>query len=231
MKDNIIYVAGTDTGAGKTVLSLLLMQYFYEKGRNPFYIKPVQTGCTDPSDMESDAAFVYKNVGHLVTENPGESVIYCFKNPKAPYFAARDEKKTIDVMTIQNIVHNKSLSYSPIIIEAAGGMLVPVTEEVMMIDIIGITGAAPIIAARAGLGTINHTLLTIETMKRKEINPLGVIFIDSGEIPTPEDMIAENIEAVEKFSGTRVAGVVRRIDNFSRPKRDCYKPLEKIFGG
>jgi dethiobiotin synthetase len=227
--DNI-YVVGTDTGAGKTVLSLLLMQYFYEKGLNPFYLKPVQTGCRDPYDVESDAGFIYQNVGPLGTEDPGESVIYCFKNPKAPYFAARDEKKAIDMGVIQNAVKERSLSYSPVIIEAAGGLLVPITKDIMIIDTIEITGAVPIIAARAGLGTINHTLLTIEALNKRGIGNLGVVFIDSGKVPTPRDMIAENIEAVEEFSGIKVAGVVGKIENFSRPERDCYQAIKNIFG-
>src|SRR4030042_3873426 len=93
--DNI-FVAGTDTGVGKTVLSLLLMQFFSARGDRPFYLKPLQTGCKDPLDRDSDAAFVYRHVASLKGKDPAESAIYCFRNPKAPYFAARDEGRVID---------------------------------------------------------------------------------------------------------------------------------------
>jgi dethiobiotin synthetase len=223
-----IFVIGTDTGVGKTVLSLLLMQFFYANGCMPFYIKPIQTGCSDPYDKDSDARFIYKHVKQLTKEDPADSIIYCFREPKAPYFASRNEGKTIELKAIQNALDKKSRIYSPVIMEAAGGLLVPVNENTLMIDLIKITGAKPIIAACAGLGTINHTLLTIEALYKRHIKPLGVVFIDAEEKPTPQDMISENIEAVESFSGIKVAGVISRIKDFSNPEKECYQPIERI---
>ncbi len=224
-----IFVVGTDTGVGKTVLSLLLMQFFYARGYTPFYLKPAQTGCVNPYDTDSDAGFIYQHVESLNGKDPARSVIYCFKNPKAPYFAARDEGRQIDFETIRKAVLKKSLSHSPVILEAAGGLLVPVNEELMMIDMIRMTGVRPIIAARAGLGTINHTLLTIEALNSRGIKPVGVVLLESGEQSTSREMINENIETIEKFSGIRVGGVIGRIENFSTPKQDFYRPLERIF--
>ena len=105
----------------------------------------------------------------------------------------------------------------------------PVNEETLIIDLIKMTGAKPIIAARAGLGTINHTLLTIEALHKRDIQPAGILFIDAGEKPTPRDMISENIEAVEGFSGIKVAGVIGRIKDFSNPEKQCYQSIGKIF--
>ena len=226
------FVVGTDTGVGKTVLSLLMMQFFYERGHSPFYFKPFQTGCRDPYDQDSDAEFIYRNVRALKGQDPADSVIYCFRKPKAPYFAARDERKEkdIDVRVIREVVNKKSQSFSPVIVEGAGGLFVPVDENLLMIDMIEITSSKPIIAARAGLGTINHTLLTIEALKMRGMEPAGVFFIDSGEMPSSHEMINENIEAVERVSGVKVAGVIGRIEDFSNPGRECYQMLEEIFG-
>lgn len=223
------YVVGTDTGVGKTVLSLLLMQFFYSRGFTPFYLKPAQTGCKDPYDTDSDAKFIYQHVNPLSEKDPADSVIYCFKNPKAPYFAARDEGKEIDFRIIQEVIDKKRTLYSPIIIEAAGGLFVPVNEELLIIDTINIIKARPIIAARAGLGTINHTLLTIEALKGRGIQPAGIVLIDSGEMSTPQDMIGENIEAIEKVSGIKVAGVIGKIVDFSNPDQNCFRPIERLF--
>jgi dethiobiotin synthetase len=225
--DNI-FVVGTDTGVGKTVLSLLLMQFFYANGCMPFYIKPIQTGCSDPYDKDSDARFIYKHVKQLTKKDPSDSIVYCFREPKAPYFASRNEGKTIELKAIQNALDKKSRIYSPVIMEAAGGLLVPVNENTLMIDLIKMTGAKPIIAARAGLGTINHTLLTIEALYKRHIKPLGVVFIDAGAKPAPQDMISENIEAVESYSSIKVAGVISRIKDFSNPEKKCYQPIERI---
>ncbi|RLB78317.1 MAG: dethiobiotin synthase [Deltaproteobacteria bacterium] len=223
-----IFVAGTDTGVGKTVLSLLLMQFFFNSGYTPFYLKPLQTGCKDPSDTDSDACFIYQNVKSLNKKDPADSVTYCFKNPKAPYFAARNQREKIDPDVIQKAVDEKAISYNPLVIEAAGGLFVPVTEKMQIIDIIEIIGAKSIIAARAGLGTINHTLLTVEALRKREMQILGTVFIDQEDDVSP-DMIRENIEAVDKFSETKVAGVVGKIRNFSNPEKKWYKPLEQMF--
>ncbi|MDI6777107.1 MAG: dethiobiotin synthase [Syntrophales bacterium] len=225
-----LFVIGTDTGVGKTVLSLLLMQFFYSRGYSPFYLKPIQTGCKDPRDVNSDATFIYRHVQPLKGKDPAESVIYCFKNPKAPFFAARDEGREIDIRLIRRVVDERSLLHSPVILEAAGGLLVPVSEKILMVDTIRITGARPIIAARPGLGTINHTLLTIEALRRRRIRPAGIVFINSTKEDTAEDMIQENMEAIERFSGIKVGGLIGKIKDFSHPDRDCYWPLERIFG-
>ncbi|MBU4186202.1 MAG: dethiobiotin synthase [Proteobacteria bacterium] len=224
-----IFVVGTDTGVGKTVLSLLLMQFFYTNGHMPFYLKPVQTGCIDPYDKDSDARFIYKHVKQLTKKDPADSVVYCFREPKAPYFASRNEGEHIDVTLIKDTLDKKSRIYSPVIMEAAGGLLVPVNENTLIIDLVKITDATPIIAARAGLGTVNHTLLTIEALHKRNIQPVGIVFIDAGEKPIPQDMISENIEAVESYSGIKVAGIIGKIDNFMCPLKKYYQPFEKIF--
>lgn len=225
-----MFVVGTDTGVGKTVLSLLIMQFFYARGYTPFYLKPAQTGCVDPYDIDSDAKFIYQHVKPLNKKDPADSVVYCFKNPKAPYFAARDEGGEIDFKVIQEVVNKKSLSYSPVILEAAGGLFVPVNEKKLVIDMIEMTCARPIIAARAGLGTINHTLLTLEALSHRGMEPAGVVFLDYGENGTSREMISENIEVIEKESGIKVGGVISKIKDFSNPSQACYQPLEGIFG-
>jgi dethiobiotin synthetase len=224
-----IFVVGTDTGVGKSVLSLLLMQFFYARGYTPFYLKPAQTGCVDPCDIDSDARFIYQHVEALNGKDPAGSVVYCFKNPKAPYFAARDEGRQIDLEVIREAALKKSLSHSPVILEAAGGLLVPVNEKLLVIDMVRMTGIRPIIAARAGLGTINHTLLTIEALNSRGIKPVGVVLLESAEKSTSREMINENTETIENFSGIKVGGVIGRIENFSTPRQDCYRPLERIF--
>ena len=225
-----LFVVGTDTGVGKTVLALLMMQFFFARGYSPFYLKPVQTGCKDANDADSDARFIYRHVKPLKGKEPAESVTYCFNNPKAPLYAARDEGQSIDLSKIESVVSEKAKAHSPVILEGAGGVLVPVAGKKLIVDIISLVNGTPVIAARAGLGTINHTLLTIEALEERDLKPLGVVFIDAGERETPLEMVKENKSAIERISGIKVAGVVGRIHDFSRPPLDCYKPLAKMFG-
>jgi dethiobiotin synthetase len=224
-----IFVIGTDTGVGKTVLSLLLMRYFYDEGFSPFYFKPLQTGCRDPYDTDSDAKFIYDNIEELKDRDPAGSVGFCYRNPKAPYFAARDEGRQVDWKTLPGTLQEKRSRFSPLVVEAAGGIFVPVDGESLVIDTIPSMGAQPLIAARAGLGTINHTLLTIAALERRNIEPLGVVFLDSAEPATPLDMIEENREAIRRFSRVEVAGVVGRISDFRHPPPECFDGLKKLF--
>ena len=76
-----LFITGTDTGAGKTVLSLLLMQYLYSKGADPFYLKPFQTGCKNAYDTDSDARFIYSHVSQLKGKDPAGSVHLCGQGP------------------------------------------------------------------------------------------------------------------------------------------------------
>lgn len=225
-----LFVVGTDTGVGKTVLALLMMQFFFARGYSPFYLKPLQTGCTAARDADSDAGFIYKNVDSLRDKEPAESVIYCLKNPKAPLYAAMDEGKSIDLSQIEEFVSKKAETHSPLILEGAGGVLVPVAGKKLIVDIISLVNGTPVIAARAGLGTINHTLLTIEAIEKRGLRPLGIVFIDAGDKETPLEMIKENRHAIEDASGIGVSGVVGRIHDFSRPPLDCYNALAKMFG-
>ena len=224
-----LFVTGTDTGVGKTVLSLLLMQFFYKRGQNPFYMKLIQTGCAGPRDAESDARFIYDHVPALKGKDPGDSVVYCFKNPKAPYFAARDEGAVIDPQILKESFEQRIGRRSPVILEGAGGLLVPVTGDVLMIGLVELLGASPILVARAGLGTINHTLLSIEALRARGMEPAGVVLVDSGKTPTPHEMIRENMEAVASVAEVSVAGVVGRIRDFSNPDDECYWPLSNLL--
>lgn len=224
-----IMVVGTDTGVGKSVVSLLLIQLLFDKGYVPFYLKPFQTGCIDPYDIDSDAAFVYQHTQALAKKDPAQSVVYCYPNPKAPFFAARDAGERIDAGHVNREIEKKRCIYSPLIVESAGGLHVPVTENVKAIDLILTFKCRPILVARAGLGTINHTLLSIEALQHRKIEPLGVLFVDSVHEPTEPEMISENMEAIDKFSGVRVGGVIPFLSDFSVPRVQTYLPLEKLL--
>ena len=226
---NGLFITGTDTGVGKTILSLLLLRYFYEKGYHPFYVKPFQTGCAEPSAPDSDARFIYSNTNQLRERDPSEAVIYCFQNPKAPWFAARDMDKEVGLEPVRQFIQEKEKKFHPLIVEGAGGLLVPLTENLLMADAVKELGLRLILAARAGLGTINHTLLSIESARMRGLDIAGIVFLDAGEIPTPKDLLSENREAIERFSGIPVAGVIGHIRDFSDPGDEYLAVFDRIL--
>ncbi len=224
-----LFILGTDTGVGKSVLSLCLMRYLTARGCDPRYLKPVQTGCASPEEEGSDARFIYDHVDTLKGKACGEAVIYCFREPKAPLFAARDGGQQVDFAFLVGEIGRRSGKGGPLLIEGAGGVFVPLAEGRMMIDLVEKTGARPVIAARAGLGTINHTLLTVEALRSRGIAAPGIVLID-GETPTPRKMIEENSEAIEQASGIPVAGVIPWIADFDQPL-DFLDPVLKGLTG
>jgi dethiobiotin synthetase len=207
-------IVGTDTCVGKTVVSLLLMQYLCQQGYQPQYLKPIQTGCQTPNDPESDARFVYQHIPHLRNSKPADSVIYCLQPPKAPWFAARNTNTDIDTNYLKNQIQSRLQSKHPVVMEAAGGLMVPIKDNILYIDLLSQMDSTPILVARAGLGTINHTLLSINALVARHIVPAGVIL--SNPLSCSHEMVDENAEAIAHFSGIRILGILDKINRFDQ---------------
>lgn len=227
---NRLFVTGTDTDVGKSVLSLLMVHCCLEAGLHPVYLKPLQTGCVSPRDAVCDARFVFDHIAKWSAADPADAVVYCFPAAKAPYFAARDQGATIDPKRLIEAVAQKADQGHPLIIEGAGGLLVPVTETLSTVDLLPRLEAVPVLAARAGLGTINHTLLSLELLRQRGITPAGVILLDGATVPTPADMVAENKAAIEGASGVPVAGVVHHIADFHCLETVDLAPVRRLLG-
>jgi dethiobiotin synthetase len=218
------FVLGTDTGVGKTVISTLLMQSLHRLSRKAFYLKPLQTGCKDPYDTDSDARFVYSHCDHLKNQDPARSVVYCLPNPKAPLFAASDANVEIDPARIDATLLTLS-DYQDLVIEAAGGLLVPAWKNATMADLVHRCNARPILVGRAGLGTINHTLLTVEALDRRNLPPLGIVLVESSPTPTSADLLEENRSAIACITGLPVVGPIPFLANFTSGSDACHSIL------
>ena len=148
------FVTGTGTEVGKTVVSLGLCLYLKAD-----YWKPVQTG------PDKDSQFIKKFLSHQKVH----SCAYDLKKPLSPNQAAQKEGKNIELNKIQ------APKSSFLIVEGAGGVLVPLNDKYKMIDLIQQFNFPVIVVAQSRLGTINHTLLTLEALKTRNIKTLGVI--------------------------------------------------------
>lgn len=223
------FVIGTDTGVGKTVLCALLMRHFFRVGCTPGYCKPAQTGCESPRHSNADAAFIYRHVPELAGREPEESTPYCFAPARAPYFAARQQGARIELSEIDRRIARLATQYNPLIIEAAGGLLVPLCEGVNMADLLVRTGATPILAARPSLGTINHTLLTMEALAQRGCKARAVFFLDNDRHGTPDDLVLENAEAITAATGVYV-GLIPYIDDFTCVPEEVFATLRAGLG-
>jgi dethiobiotin synthase len=173
---------------GKTVLSAALMLRYPEAS----YWKPIQTG---PDD---DTAEVRRLTGVQVIR---EGVR--LPDPVSPHLAAQRVEMSIDLDTLAG-----QTRATPVIVEGAGGVLVPVNESQTMIDLMVLLGLPVIVAARTTLGTINHTLLTIEALRARALRVAGVVMIGDGN--------ADNRAAIEHYGNVAVVGEMPRFDPLTR---------------
>ena len=183
-----IFVTGTDTEIGKTVVSAALMNAL-RNVKNICYWKPIQTGIEEDNDTET--------VRNLANCSDGEIFDKGFRleKPLSPHLSAKLADVEISVKKTLDFIENQ-LSDKFWIVEGAGGILVPLNENELIIDLIKALDLPVLIVARSTLGTINHTLLTIENLRSRDSKILGVVL--NGEHNE------ENKRAIEHFGKTEV---------------------------
>jgi dethiobiotin synthetase len=165
------FVTGTDTGVGKTVVACALLRAVRARGFEVGGIKPVETGVGREGPL--DALALCEAAGN------GDPIeIVCpqrFELPAAPQVAARHERRSIDWSWIDSAFEQVALGRRYLVAEGAGGLLVPFDDETTMLDLAQRWELPLLIVARAALGTINHTRLTLEVARRRGLAIAGVV--------------------------------------------------------
>ena len=197
-----IFVTGTDTGVGKTVVSATIAWTLRHAGRRVAVMKPVQTGAAE--DGLSDMEFIQKVMG---TDCSREAVCpYRFALPLAPLVAANLAGQPIEVDKIKSAYFDLSSHYDVVIVEGAGGLLVPITETYFMSDLAYDLQLGLVIAIRPSLGTLNHALLTLEHARSRGLSILGFVINNFPDIPTLAERT--NPELLLKLTGEKILGVI-----------------------
>ena len=166
-----IFITGTDTGVGKTLVAVGIAASLRESGIDVGVMKPIETGFRLSS---SDAAFLKRAAG--VSDSLESISPYRLKHPLSPFAAAQFEKVSIRIEKIKRAYQRLSKEHQAIVVEGAGGLLVPITRKTTMADLAIRLKLPLLIVSRTGLGTLNHTLLTVEGARRRGIRVVGVIF-------------------------------------------------------
>ena len=183
-----IVVSGTDTGIGKTVFAAGLT-----RALGASYWKPVQAGLDEATDSASVVALARLSPERVIPE------AYRLKTPASPHIAAEIDGVAIDV----DLLAPPEVD-GPLVIEGAGGLLVPLTRSLLTIDLFARWGFPVVLVARTGLGTINHALLSLEALRARGIAVLGVAFIG--------DDHPDTIATIAAFSGATILGRLPRLD-------------------
>ncbi len=207
-----IFITGTDTGVGKTFVSVGLLKVLKEMGHNVCPMKPVETGCGTLNGklVPADAL---KLICTAEVNEPLDLINpYRFRQPLAPAVAADLEGVRISRKKIISAFNKLSNKYDITIVEGAGGIMVPVYRKYFFIDLIKDLDLPILVVARPGLGTLNHTLLTLEAAKSRGINVLGVIINCSSKIKN-DASVQTNPEVIERSGGVPVLGIIPYFKN------------------
>jgi dethiobiotin synthetase len=211
-----LFVTGTDTGVGKTLVAGAIAHYFAVRGRRVGVCKPIATGCVRRREglVSEDAEFL---AHHADARFPLDVVCpQRFAEPLAPAIAAERAGQPIDWPAIDRALRATAGDSDVMVVEGVGGILAPLDRGHTVLDMAVWLGLPVVIVARPGLGTINHTLLTIAALRTAGLSVAGVVInqYPAGTAPTAEET---NPRAIERWGGVSVLCLVPRFAGAAAP--------------
>jgi dethiobiotin synthetase len=200
-----IFVTGTDTGVGKTVVAAGLARLLADRGIDVGVMKPVETGHAEPG-WPADARFLADAA--RVNDPRADVVPFDFAEPLAPLVAARRCARPIDLATIREAFAHLSEHHELVVVEGAGGVSVPVTETTTMGELARDLDLPLVVVVRPGLGTLNHTFLTVSYARSIGLDVLGFIVCHATHVV--EESVAErtNPATLEELCDVPLLGTV-----------------------
>ena len=222
-----LFIAGTDTGVGKTVVAAAIIKALHIQGIHACGMKPIETGCTRVGGTlhPSDGMFL-KKVARM-DEHIGFVTPCCFENPVAPSLASEVEGRAIHIPLIREKFQALLERYPAVVVEGIGGILVPIKKDYFVVDLIRELDLPLVIVTRPSLGTINQTLLTVNYALGKGIAVLGVIINFSRP---PERTVAENTNPLllEQLCPVPVIGIFPHLNSLEDEvlERSALKHLD-----
>ena len=208
MKAPGIFVTGTDTDVGKTVLCAALILGLKAKGVDAGYLKPLGTGGEPEGEglVSPDVLFVRQVCG--LHDPVSQMNPFCLREPLCPLVAGRLEGVHISITQVRAQLRQALGLHRFTVVEGVGGVMVPLTTRLILLDLMVDLDLPVLVAARPGLGTINHTLLTIGAVRDRGLKVVGFIF--SGPSPSlpPDPAIPHNAELITDFCGVPFLGTL-----------------------
>lgn len=168
-----VFVTATDTGVGKTLVASALVMCLTQRGIDVGVMKPIETGVSRSTKAQSDGARLRRAAG---SQDPITEVSpYVFQLPVAPLSAAQTEGATVRVTTIMRAFRALRRKHTHMVLEGVGGIYVPITQSLNMLDLIYQMKLSAIVVGRSGLGGINHALLTLHALRRRKIPIMALV--------------------------------------------------------
>ncbi len=210
LKKDAIFITGTGTDVGKTFASGFIARQLVKKGFQVAYMKAVQTGL---SESKPDHEIVKRICPEIIALEENLSCPYRFDLPASPHLSAKNEKRKIIPQKIIGTFNaiRKQYPSSKILVEGAGGTMVPIVKKYMMIDLICDLKIPAIIVSLPSLGTINHTLLTVAALRSRKIQILGIAF--SMNENQSGILVEDNIRTIKDSTKIKNCGIIPKIIN------------------
>jgi dethiobiotin synthetase len=212
-----IFITGTDTGVGKTVVASAVAAALRLKGIDVGVMKPVHTGC--PLDRRGNPvpADSIRLIRHARVADPVQDVSpYLFSRPLAPSAAAELEKRAIRFSKILDRYSSLMDRHDFMVVEGIGGLMVPITRRLLVAHLARRMKLPLLIVARARLGTINHTLLTLSAARRFKLSVRGVVFNSTaGKVPASLEATVRIIRSLHSIPMIGILNHAKGIDRWN----------------
>lgn len=217
------FITGTDTSVGKTVVSAGLLHWLRKNNINAIPMKPVQTGAvTSKGELCSqDLLFSLESCSLKLPQKEIRLLSpFCYRTACSPHLAGKIEGRYPDINTIIKNLKTVSRRYDCVIIEGAGGILVPLNRTTTMLDLMKEINFPIVLVARGSLGTINHTLLSINILRASGLKIAGVVVNDTVPKNKKDNFIREdNISTISKLGQVKILAVVNYISQIGNKKK------------
>ncbi len=209
-----IAICGIDTGVGKTVVTGLLGRYLLQQGHSVITMKPVQTGTTTATDIQVHRQLM--GMDWSPDDRSGRTCPHCFPFAGSPHLAARLAHDQVDIPRIGKHLADLGSRYDYVLLEGVGGLLVPLHQQVLFIDFLVQVNIPLILVSSPRLGSINHTLLSLEAIQRRHLDFRGLVYNLHGH--HPKEIIVDSLQffrqtLAECFPGRQVVLVPDRIES------------------
>lgn len=217
-----LFVMGTDTGVGKTLVAVALLALARRRGLHPVPFKPVETGCVGHPE---DAQALVRAAG---SDLPlGAVCPFPFRLAAAPSAAAAAENVRLDITELAERARAAAASGDFLVVEGAGGLLVPYTDRATTADLAAAVGLPLLVVARTALGTVNHTALTLREAGRARLDIAGLVLNRTTAEIGPHE--TGNVDLIETVTGTRALGTIGFLPRASR--EDPERAADALLGG
>jgi dethiobiotin synthetase len=227
---NIVFVTGTDTGVGKTTVSTLLLSGLREQGVRPWVLKPVETGCLPQAGGQLFAADAEALRSAAETSQPADShCLYAFRAPVAPCVAAAAERRSIDIEYIRNRIAELAQGAEILLVEGAGGILVPILEEYSFADLAADCEMSCLLVVGSRLGALNHATLTFELLRQRGLRTIGYVLneLHEGRVDGGVSSQSSNRELLRRLAAAYPVRELSYIPRLSSTNENDQRDLQE----